>query len=333
MEKGKTQRRRDILRTIGFTVPLFIGGWAFVGSTGERPTLGDRPAPKIQDDFCTGDEDFTIPGRRVPDMGSYTRDVEPQYSERYSRYERIEENFRSSVSVEDSLEIANDALSPFNVTVDLAGLTPDELKDITYDQSQITADLIRISARNMIRDTVNIPDPIMQHITEDGLDVHFVHSLTVGGQPTAATLYNGNDGRKKLLLGVDANIDTGDTYQWAVVSMMVEKGCAAADPSYVRFNPNQFNYGDTTTLPKQWQQFFVSKESATTAKHDVYAMYNSIFFGDSWGLLSDCNPASGENPSFDDWRTKEHSVCKKWQLLIRRLALIDRTSAEELATT
>lgn len=325
--------RGNVIRSIAVASVGFIGALTFSGCTGERPTLGDRPVPKYQDDLCTGDEDFTIPEREGPDLGSYSRDVAPAYNERYSRYEQIEEEFRASNSTEDSLAIANDALRPFKVTVDLAGITPVELKDVTYDQSKITPDLVRISARNMIRDTLNVPDPIMEHLTEDGLDVHFVHSLAVDKQPTAATLYDGNDGRKKLLLGVDADIDTGDTYQWAIVSMMVEKGCTVIDPSYVRFNPKKFNYEDPATLPKEWQQFFLSPESATSAKHDVYAMYNSIFFGDSWGLLSDCNPAGGENPSYDDWRTKENPVCGKWRLLIRRLALIDKSSAEELATT
>lgn len=325
--------RGNLIRSIAVASAGFMGALAFSGCTGERPTLGERPAPKLQNDVCTGDKDFTIPVRERPDLGSYSRDVAPGYSERYSRYEETYEKFRVSNSVETSLAIANEAFRPFEVTLDLAGITPEELKNVTYDQSKITPDLVRISARNMIRDTLNVPDPIMEYVAEDGLDIHFVHNLAVDGQPIAATLYSGNDGRKELLLGVDASIDTGETYRWALVTMMVEKGCAVVDPTYVRFNPKQFSYEDRAALPEEWQRFFLSPESATNAKDDVYAMYSSIFFGDSWGLLSDCNPAGGENSSHDDWRTKENPVCDKWRLLIRRLALIDKSSAEELATT
>lgn len=333
-----TEIRKNPLRTIAAATALLLGSGSVLACTGERPSFSDEVTQPVEADPCEGDQTFNIPVHQI------NGDEPPSYSSTYThpnevtrrdRYDLISEDFRKASSLEEIEEAGVRWFEEFGIKFHNGELPTTAQQDgYSHQPEKITPDLLKISVRNAFRDSLDFPDPLLASLGESGLEVYYTFGLTDEQGAVIPSLLYPADPEKllpaRLIIGVDPSIDSGENFRWGVTEALIDSGCAPDHESFVSLNPPGFTYGDEIDFSKRYLSF---KSSAATesADADLSETYRSVLRGDD---ARGCNPTVDQHQEpvgyYGDDLTKS-ARCDKWRLVIRRLALIDTKSAEELA--
>lgn len=285
-------------------------------------------------DKCIGDPTLVIPAPPAPDE---IFDNNNYLEVNSIRYAQIEQEFYETEDREEIEATAERWFDEFGITV-FVGELPQAATDSgsTHDPEKITDDLLRTSIRNAFRDvTTEIPDPFLKALGKRSFEVYYSHSLrNPDGDPQSAYMYydSGNpESPIQLVIGVDAEIDSGDAFLWGVISALSDFGCRDDHPSFTSWNPEGFVYGKDTIASTDYSAF-VNHTATLSAANDVYETNKAALLG--WRLNDECNP-----PRYPNGKVQEHydtdslssRRCGKWELVMRRLAQIDEASMKEIA--
>jgi len=327
--------RGNIIRAVGVSTAVLLGAIGCSGgSNAERPSVEtehDTPTTAHQATGACEPIKFTIP--KYEDV-SYPN--EPKFTDSalsQTDAETYDQAFRESTNFENSSRILNEVFNRWGINVHVGEIPKEAIdkkdpKVLVHNPKGITQHTLDTSARHMVDAFAKIPKPLVETL-KDTLNIYLSSGLHIGKTELDQYWVVDNNAKKTdLVLSIDKNVQTGETFLWDFANLLTDRMCgASADfKNFATNNPKGFQYGKELVGMEHFA-VFAFEETPKTPREDfaqiVYALLQD-------GLPTECNPSYPKAALSRQYRKDTPPLCKKYQAVLQTIASLDRKSAQQL---